>query len=283
YPHLSVRGNLEFPLKMRGVRRSERDARVRAIAEMLHIYHLLDRHPHELSGGERQRVALGRALIRQPKVLLLDEPFANLDAQLRAQMRTELLQLHRRLGTTIIYVTHDQSEAMGMGERIAVFNAGKLQQLDTPERIYYHPANLFVAQFIGSPPMNCWSGNIGYERGRFVVRMGELCVLLPAAHNELWHRWSGRQVLLGIRPEDIELHSEMVHEEAPRNWVTMQIELVEPSGNEYIVHGRTLPDGLTLVALHRADERVHVGQTLFACFHSERIYLFDANTGATLL
>ena len=174
YPHMTVAENIAYPLKKRGVPRSERPAKVKAVAELLQLGPLLDRKPRQLSGGQQQRVALGRALVREPKVFLLDEPLSNLDAKLRAHMRAELIELHRRLGKTMVYVTHDQLEAMTMSTRIAVMQGGVLQQFGTPAEIYHRPANVFVAGFIGTPSMTLVDGKLEARDGKPMLRIGEI-------------------------------------------------------------------------------------------------------------
>ncbi len=208
YPHLSVRKNIEFPLRSRGVPRDEISDIVPRVAESLQLTPYLGRKPAALSGGQRQRVALARALVRRPKVFLMDEPLSNLDAQLRVEMRAELVDLHRQLGITILYVTHDQIEAMTMGERIAVLKDGVLQQLDTPETVRDTPANAFVASFVGSPPMNILSGTVSESEGLLRVETVAGRVALPAPDAALVRRLSLESVLLGVRPEDLSIDRE---------------------------------------------------------------------------
>ncbi len=199
YPHMSVADNLGFGLRMRRVPRREIQARVAEIARILGLHELLDRKPRVLSGGQRQRVAMGRAIVRQPRVLLMDEPLSNLDAKLRVQMRTEIARIQRELGTTTIYVTHDQVEAMTMGDRVAVLRKGVLQQVDAPQRIYEEPANIFVATFIGSPPMNLLRATLEREDGTLVCRVGDRRLPVPAGDGLA--PYVGREVALGVRPE----------------------------------------------------------------------------------
>ncbi|MGD0747694.1 MAG: ABC transporter ATP-binding protein [Acidimicrobiales bacterium] len=203
YPHLSVRKNIEFPLRSRGVPRDDINDIVPRVAESLRLTDYLGRKPAELSGGQRQRVALARALVRRPKVFLMDEPLSNLDAQLRVEMRAELVELHRQLGITILYVTHDQIEAMTMGQRIAVLKDGVLQQLDTPETVRDEPANAFVASFVGSPPMNILAGTVVESGGELSVATVAGPVALPPAEGALVRQLSLDSVLLGVRPEDL--------------------------------------------------------------------------------
>jgi len=203
YPHLSVRKNIEFPLRSRGVPRDDIRDIVPRVADSLRLTPFLGRKPAELSGGQRQRVALARALVRRPKVFLMDEPLSNLDAQLRVEMRAELVELHRQLGITILYVTHDQIEAMTMGQRIAVLKDGMLQQLDTPESVRDTPSNAFVASFVGSPPMNILAGALSESAGELRVETVAGRVALPATEAALVRRLSLESVLLGVRPEDL--------------------------------------------------------------------------------
>lgn len=203
YPHMSVYDNMAFGLKLRKTPKAEIDRRVKESAEMLAIGHLLDRKPKALSGGQRQRVALGRAIVRNPAVFLMDEPLSNLDAKLRVQTRAEISKLHQRLKTTFIYVTHDQTEAMTMGTRIAVMKDGVLQQLDSPQNLYDNPANMFVAGFIGSPSMNFFEANVGRGNGGLVVDTGSFSLPVPADKSSRFESYIGKSVYFGIRPENI--------------------------------------------------------------------------------
>jgi multiple sugar transport system ATP-binding protein len=265
YPHMSVRENLEFALKIRKTPKEDLDRRVREAADILGITEYLDRKPKQLSGGQRQRVALGRAIVRKPAVFLFDEPLSNLDAKLRVQMRAEITKLQKGLQTTTVYVTHDQIEAMTMGHRIAIMKTGQLQQVGTPLEVYERPANLFVAGFIGTPPMNFVPATI--SGGRIVASGFELP--LPAS-------WSaagdGRKVVVGIRPENVR--------EAARGSetakVNAKVDFVEPLGHEVIVHGRIGDD--TLVAKldpHRAPE---MGSDIGLEIELNALHVFDAAT-----
>ncbi|MBI5088055.1 MAG: sn-glycerol-3-phosphate ABC transporter ATP-binding protein UgpC [Actinobacteria bacterium] len=205
YPHMTVAQNIGFNLKLHGVPRDEMKRRVHETADLLGLERLLDRRPKQLSGGQRQRVAMGRAIIRQPQVFLMDEPLSNLDAKLRVQMRSDISELQKRLGTTTLYVTHDQIEAMTMGDRVAVLRGGELQQVGTPHEIYDQPANLFVAGFVGSPPMNLVRGRIEVRDSALAVCVGSVAIALDAeqiATGSL-DRWRDRDVIVGIRPEDL--------------------------------------------------------------------------------
>src|SRR5512147_1152486 len=203
YPHMSVFDNMAFGLKLRKVPKEEIKRRVNEAADILGIGNLLDRKPRQLSGGQRQRVAVGRAIVREPKVFLFDEPLSNLDAKLRVAMRAEISKLHQRLQTTFIYVTHDQIEAMTMATRIAVINKGILQQLDTPQMLYDHPNNLFVAGFIGTPAMNFFPGKLRKDNGKLVVDTGDFVVAIPPKKAKQYEAHAGKDVIFGIRPENI--------------------------------------------------------------------------------
>ena len=203
YPHMSVYDNMAFGLKLRGIPKKQIDQRVREAANILEIEKLLERLPKQLSGGQRQRVALGRAIVRQPEVFLMDEPLSNLDAKLRVQMRAELQRLHKTLKATVIYVTHDQVEAMTLGQRIAVILNGELQQADNPLMVYEKPANRFVAGFIGSPPMNFVKGTIGKKGDLYTFDCGSFKIDVPLEVDHLLEEYIGKEVAFGIRPEDI--------------------------------------------------------------------------------
>src|SRR5262245_57402117 len=239
YPHKTVAGNLSYALKLRKTSKQEIAGRVRRVAEMLGIAHLLERMPHELSGGQRQRVALGPAIVREPQLLLMDAPLSNLDAKLRLQTRGEIVRLQRRLGTTTIYVTHDQVEAMTMGDRIVVMHDGLVQQVGTPAALYNHPANLFVAGFLGSPAMNFFNAELTSEAGAPVVRASFGAVpISPDATDALIRRAGDeRQLICGIRPEDVGLAS------SPDGDLRATVDLIELVGSDSYV-SLTLGDGL---------------------------------------
>ncbi len=230
YPHLSARGNLEFPLKMRRTPKDEMERRVEAIAKSLEIERWLDRLPKQLSGGERQRVAMGRALVREPSVSLLDEPLSNLDARLRVQVRAEIKELQRRLRTTMVYVTHDQVEAMTLGDRVAVLDAGQLRQVSAPAELYSSPQNTFVAGFMGNPPMNLFATRLGAtSQGALAVRLGGREVALASRKADAAAlRTDGEPVTAGIRPESIKL--------VERDGIPATVEHVENLGHETLVH-----------------------------------------------
>ncbi len=272
YPHMTVRENLEYGLRKRRVPRPEREARVAEIAATLRIGDLLERRPKELSGGQRQRVALGRALIRRPEVFLLDEPLSNLDAKLRVYMRAELVKLHRSVATTMIYVTHDQLEAMTMSDRIVVLNRGTIQQVGTPAQVYNAPANRFVAEFIGTPAMTLLRGHLREVAGGLRFETEGVAVGLPAeAAARVRANGAGPAVLLGVRPEDVAL----VNPGAP-GAVAAVVSVVELVGAEQIVF--LTCEGHTLLARLGADERVEADQKVGLRFKPAKLHLFDATT-----
>jgi multiple sugar transport system ATP-binding protein len=270
YPHMTVRQNLEFGLKIRKTPRAELDRRVREAAEILDITELLDRKPKQLSGGQRQRVAVGRAIVRKPAVFLFDEPLSNLDAKLRVQMRAQISKLQKALETTTVYVTHDQIEAMTMGHRIAVMRAGALQQVGTPLEVYEQPANLFVAGFIGTPPMNFVPAVLGDGGGTLVA--ADFRLDLPARWRAAAAGGGGRRVVLGVRPENVrEAAREGTGAALP---LTARVEFVEPLGHEAIVHGRVGEDLIVAkVDPHRAPE---MGAEIRLVMEVDAVHLFDA-------
>jgi multiple sugar transport system ATP-binding protein len=229
YPHMTVFDNLAFSLKLRGEPAAEIAAKVRDAARLLEIEELIDRRPHSLSGGQRQRVALGRAIVREPKIFLFDEPLSNLDASLRATMRVELARLHRRLGTTVIYVTHDQAEALTLGEKIIVLHEGSIQQTGSPSDIYQRPANIHVASFVGSPQMNLLEGTVDESGSAF--RCGALRLDLAAALGKSLPQLNRALVTLGMRAEDLQLA-----DGGERSWICGEVEIVEDLGSDRFVH-----------------------------------------------
>ncbi len=270
YPHMTVAENLAFGLKLRGQPKAEIAARVAESAQVLELDQVLDRKPGQLSGGQRQRVALGRALVRQPQVFLLDEPLSNLDAKLRSGMRVEIARLHRKLGTTMIYVTHDQIEAMTLGQRIVVLKDGHIQQIDTPMALYGQPANLFVATFLGSPSMNVLRGTLQRDAGDAwsFAAQGVTLALGSAGLPEAWH---GRTLDLGIRPEHLQLA------DAADVMLTPIVEVVEAVGSEVFVNLR-LGDHALIARL--PPEHVPVaGDSLPMRFPAERVHFFDVDSG----
>ncbi len=273
YPHMSVFENMAFALKLKKLPAAEIDKRVRAAAEILDISAVLDRTPKQLSGGQRQRVAVGRAIVRQPQVFLFDEPLSNLDAKLRVQTRREISKLHRQLGATMIYVTHDQVEAMTMGDRIVVLDKGRVQQIDTPLNLYDHPANRFVAGFIGSPSMNFIEGRVSSDNGiRFVARDGEVSIPLTAEQGRRLQPLAGKDVALGVRPEDVYVATGPKPSSATAE-ATVQLESVEPMGNEIFLHGRGTDHELTArVAPQVVPE---AGQPVRVAFDLAKLHFFD--------
>ena len=271
YPHMTVAENLGFALKLRGLPRAQLDAQVREAAHLLELQGLLDRRPAQLSGGQRQRVALGRALVRNPQVFLLDEPLSNLDAKLRASTRVEIARLHRKLGATMLYVTHDQVEAMTLGQRIVVLNEGVVQQIDAPMALYERPANLFVATFLGSPAMNVLAGRLVREGG-VALDLGD-GHSLPLGDVAVEDGWIGREVSVGIRPEHLIPGAEHQAFDA-------QVELVEPVGAEVFANLRLGKH--PLVARFGPDLRPEPGQALPLRMSSRHVHVFDTATGARL-
>jgi len=281
YPHMSVYDNMAFGLKLRKTPKTEIDKRVKEAADMLSIGHLLDRKPKALSGGQRQRVALGRAIVRNPAVFLMDEPLSNLDAKLRVQTRGEISKLHQRLKTTFIYVTHDQTEALTMGSRIAVMKDGILQQLDSPQMLYDHPTNMFVAGFIGSPAMNFFEAKLDRADGGGVVDVGPFQLPVPAAQLEKLGAHVGKPIYFGIRPEDI--HDEHFVprgvDEAAK--LKANVTVVEPLGSEvfaYVESGNKEMVG-------KLDPRTsaRVGQPLDLVVDMGKMHIFDRETEKALV
>jgi multiple sugar transport system ATP-binding protein len=280
YPHMTVYENMAFGLKLRKYPNSEIDKRVQEAAEILGISHLLKRRPKELSGGEKQRVAVGRAIVRKPLVFLFDEPLSNLDAKLRVQMRTELNKLHKRLQATMIYVTHDQVEAMTLGEKIVVMKDGQIQQIADPHTLYNKPVNKFVAGFIGTPPMNFIEGKIIKKDGRFYFDSGDFQVkivddMIPYLKDYLW-----KEIVFGIRPEDI-YDKLFVSEAPPENIVNVNVEVVEPMGSEvylYLNSGK-----YSFIAKVSGQEQVETGQDLEVVFDMSRVHFFDKMTEKTIV
>jgi multiple sugar transport system ATP-binding protein len=269
YPHMSVFDNIGFPLKLRKVDKSERDRRVRETAELLGIAELLKRKPKELSGGQRQRVALGRAIVRNPDVFLMDEPLSNLDAKMRVYMRAELKRLQKKLGTTLIYVTHDQIEAMTMSDRVAIMNAGKLQQLDAPERTYNHPNNVWVAGFIGSPAMNFFDCTFETRDGGGVLDAGEFSIDVGADVADLIRTSAaGPEVILGVRPEDIS-----VGKKRQPGSIEASVYVLEPIGDSVIVDANV---GKNLVKA-RADASfiAEIEEKVYLTFNHSKLHIFD--------
>ncbi len=273
YPHMSVYENMAFGLKLRKYPREEIERRVKEAAEILGLSEFLSRKPKALSGGQRQRVALGRAIVRKPKVFLFDEPLSNLDAKLRVQMRIEISRLHQRLQTTMIYVTHDQIEAMTMGDRIVVMKDGIIQQVDTPMAIYHHPVNLFVAGFIGSPAMNFIKGHIVIVDNSVHFRSNLFTFPLPPHLVAPLREYAGREVILGVRPEhivDVQFHTDS-RITTPQSIVA---EVVEPVGNEVFIYFGT-QDETHFCMRATAEGQYQPGQTLSVGLMMDFLYFFD--------
>ncbi len=277
YPHMSVFENMAFALKLRKLPKAEIDTRVRAAAEILGITGILDRTPKQLSGGQRQRVAVGRAIVRQPQVFLFDEPLSNLDAKLRVQTRREITKLHRQLKATMIYVTHDQVEAMTMGDRIVVLNEGRVMQIDRPLDLYAYPANRFVAGFIGSPSMNFVEGTVTGSGEVFVARGEAFSIPLAGPQAELLRNHGNRDVVLGVRPEDIDVAGNALAGTPGGPFVTLHLDAIEPMGNEVFLHARTSEQEVTARVV--PQPLPEPGQEITVAFDSGKLHFFDARTG----
>ncbi len=268
YPHLTVHQNIAFPLKVRKMSRDQINEHVHKVASMLRITELLDRKPKEISGGQAQRVALGRAMVREPDVFLLDEPLSNIDAKLRIEMRAELVKLQRELGTTTIYVTHDQEEAMTIGHRIVIMNKGIVQQVGSPLEVYDRPKSAFVARFIGSPAMNMFEGNIKEKDGELAIDVGTFVCSVPENLVDIIRDSNVSEVMVGVRPEDITL----IREERPDS-IEAKIDVIEPVGSDtylYLDAG-----GVSLVARTDPHFDLTTGEKVWLLLHKERFHLFD--------
>lgn len=280
YPHMTVYKNMAFGLELRKMSKDEIDKRVREAARVLDIEHLLKRKPKALSGGQRQRVALGRAMVRSPSVFLLDEPLSNLDAKLRTNMRTEIKKLHQRLGTTFIYVTHDQTEAMTMGDRIVVMKDGVIQQVDSPQNLYKHPQNMFVAGFIGSPQMNFLDAEVKSKNGKIFLSLAEneLDVTDSFAKTNEIKEYFNKSVKVGIRPEDVTVDDEFIAKN-PDKVLTAKLEVSELMGSESYLYLDYSGQKLTarVAADSRANETVELG------ILTDRIHLFDPNSTSNII
>ena len=291
YPHMSVEDNLGFALKMRGTPAESRATRTSAVSRRLGIGDLLHRRPRALSGGQRQRVALGRAIVREPAAFLMDEPLSNLDAKLRVEMRAYIARLHQELGTTTLYVTHDQTEAMTMGDRVAVMRDGKLEQVDAPQELYDRPANIFVAAFIGSPAMNLLRGHLELVDGQVQVALGGQRLVLPDEALDarpVLRGWIDDEVVVGIRPEAVQLGGDLA----------LEVVLVEALGSDLLVHFRTDAPRVTVsdafdgeddallearfTARLPTEARVEVGDRLRLGVDPSRVHVFDPTTGLAL-
>lgn len=283
YPHMTVYDNMAFGLKLRGYSKKEIQQRVNEAAEILSIGHLLERRPKQLSGGQRQRVAVGRAIVRKPKVFLFDEPLSNLDAKLRGQMRTELKKLHERLQSTMIYVTHDQTEAMTMGDRICVMKEGIIQQIAGPIELYDNPANKFVAGFIGSPPMNFFEVDVVNKNGNIFLNEGTFEIPLPPQFKDKVMPYSGQKATMGIRPEDIydKLFYNVSANKGSSSSFSATVEVVEPLGSEIYLHINTGKNEMT--AKVDSHNQAKMNQIIELVFDLSKSHLFDVKDGSKII
>jgi multiple sugar transport system ATP-binding protein len=280
YPHMSVYKNMAFGLKLRRYPKTEIESRVKDAAEILGITHLLERKPKELSGGQRQRVAVGRAIVRKPKAFLFDEPLSNLDAKMRVQMRTEISKLHTRLSSTMIYVTHDQTEAMTMGDRIVVMKDGLIQQVAAPLELYNNPANQFVAGFIGSPPMNFFTGRLEQKGGGLHFNEGKFSIRVEDGQAKKLSGRAGQDIVFGVRPEDV-ADVLYVPNATADHQVSARVEVVEPMGSEVYLYLSTGKHNF--IARVTAHEKADVNQDLRMVFDMKKAHFFDPSTGATIV
>ncbi|MDE5583046.1 MAG: sn-glycerol-3-phosphate ABC transporter ATP-binding protein UgpC [Ruminococcus sp.] len=288
YPHMTVFENMAFGLKLRKVPKDEIERKVNEAAKILDLSHLLDRKPRAMSGGQCQRVALGRAIVRSPKVFLLDEPLSNLDAKLRAQMRTEISKIHKKLGTTFIYVTHDQTEAMTMADRIVCMKDGFIQQIDTPQNLYNEPVNKFVAGFLGSPMMNFIDATLKYEReyDQFIVEFGkergktfEIIVPESKVTSEL-QSYVGKEIILGVRPESIH-EEEMYISNATTGVIDCQVEITEMMGAEIYLY--LICSGIPMTGRVNSRSTIRPGDEIRVAIDPNRIHIFDKETEKTIV
>jgi multiple sugar transport system ATP-binding protein len=281
YPHMSVRDNMAFGLKLRKTPKAEIDKRVSEAARILDIEHLLDRKPKALSGGQRQRVAMGRAIVREPKVFLMDEPLSNLDAKLRVQMRTEITKLHQRLQTTFVYVTHDQTEAMTLGTRIVVMKDGVAQQVDSPVNLYNKPKNLFVAGFIGSPQMNLVEVNVDQRGSDVYLMFGDYPIKLPEAKARALAEggYHGKAVIMGIRPEDLKDEEGFISM-SQDSLIKADVEVTELLGAEIYLY--LLCAGQQMTARVNPRCPAKAGDTITMALDVQRIHVFDKDTEQTI-
>jgi len=277
YPHMNVYDNLAFGLRRRGVRPVERDRRVRNTASKLQLTPMLRRKPYELSGGQRQRVALGRAMVRDPKVFLFDEPLSNLDAALRVTTRNELIRLQKELGTTTIYVTHDQVEAMTMGHRICIMNQGIVVQIGSPLEVYRRPANTFVARFLGNPQMNLLTGRLDANGGCGVMLVADAAITLPGLLSPALAPYIGRPLIIGIRPEDL-YESQLPDGEGRAARLPVRVIAVEPLGAEILLMLSLGGSGEELVARIGRDTALHSGDQTTVFLDTAAVHLFDPVT-----
>lgn len=275
YPHMSVYDNMAFGLKLRKTPKSEIDRRVKEAADILGLETLLERKPKALSGGQRQRVAVGRAIVREPAVFLMDEPLSNLDAKLRVTARAEISKLHKRLGTTFIYVTHDQVEAMTMGDRIMVIKDGVLQQIDSPRRLYKEPNNLFVAGFIGSPSMNFFNATMVGEEGRIFLDVGDFRVKAPERHKAAFNNYIGKEVILGVRPEDIHA-ADFAPPGIDATPIVGTVEVIEMLGHELHLYMNSGKNNFVSIVDTRLAPTV--GNEIQLVANADHMHIFDKTT-----
>jgi multiple sugar transport system ATP-binding protein len=280
YPHMSVYDNMAFGLKLRKTPKAEIDKRVKDAGGILGIENLLDRKPKQLSGGQRQRVALGRAIVREPAVFLMDEPLSNLDAKLRVQTRAEISKLHQRLETTFIYVTHDQVEAMTMGSRICVLRDGLMMQIDSPQDLYDRPNNIFVAGFIGSPAMNFFDTTVVEQDGDIYVDSGTFRLKLPPDKVQAARPYAGQQIVFGVRPEDIH-NREFVPPGIRAEPISTTVDVTELMGNEIIAY--LLSGNKVFIARVDPRTRAHVGNELDVVVNMDNTHFFDRDTEEAIL
>ena len=275
YPHMSVYENMAFGLRQRKTSKGEIDKRVREAANILGIEKLLDRKPGQLSGGQRQRVAIGRAIVREPNVFLMDEPLSNLDAKLRVQARAEISKLHQRLETTFIYVTHDQVEAMTMGTRIMVIKSGVKQQIDTPQNLYEYPVNLFVAGFIGSPAMNFMDAKLVERGDKVALDCRDFLLDVPEGKATVYRQHLGEDVILGIRPEDTH-DVEYCPAGINKSLVEVRVDVTELLGREVVVH--LTSDNIQFQGIFDSRTKARVGNTMAVAFNMDSMHMFDKQT-----
>lgn len=283
YPHMTVYDNMGFALKLKNLKKKDINRKIEEAARILGIEHLMDRRPAALSGGEKQRAALGRAIVREPKIFLMDEPLANLDVQLRGQMRIEITKLHKTLKSTMIYVTHDQIEAMTMGDRIVVMKDGEVQQIDTPENIYNHPANLFVAGFIGSPQMNILEGTVHQQNNIAVVRLidgTELAIEADMAEILLDKGYNDKNIYAGIRPE----HLNAVVKSSPdkkMTYISGEVEVIENTGADVYLHLKKC--GIKMIAKISKIAEIELEDQVNIAVNPSDIHFFDEETGEAII
>jgi multiple sugar transport system ATP-binding protein len=280
YPHMNVRDNMAFGLRRRGLPRDEVSRSVNEAASLLGLTPYLQRKPYALSGGQRQRVALGRAIVRKPKVFLFDEPLSNLDAALRVSMRSELIKLHQRLSATMIYVTHDQVEAMTMGTRICIMQAGRTVQIGAPLDIYRRPVNTFVAAFLGNPPMNLLPARLEDNGGALAVRLGDACLDLPGGLADAYRSHAGRHFIFGLRPEEIAEGNNGAPGSAE---LLVRVVAVEPLGAETLLVLATMGAGTEMIARVSRDSRARAGDAIPVRLNLAAMHLFDAETTEVII